>query len=355
MVRLLAFITTLIFIILGFLGDGLTKCSSLVEYFGKGEPISYCAVSSFIGLPIIRAAMIDCEEVNISTLISGKSSVDFFYYDGPSSQVKKYYGVRARVRCWVDDRRIWDKALLHEDLMIHAPETICKTIVCYEHTVLPPGVWMIRSNLGHVGSKSRAVDNQAGFKKLFAEFSVPTSGKKDVIIASEYIVDPMLYKDRKFHLRCYIIIAVGKVRSAWMLKHGIMIPAQSKYIAGDWNNQLIHDSHGHDNPEMIYSEEFGRPDLFEKAAEVLGTAMTVMLAGVKNYPETLETGYDILGADVMFWADGRAKIIEINSVPAIGDNSDASKKKIYDALMATVFSSAFGVSRGDPSGVFKLC
>jgi hypothetical protein len=339
---------------------------------------TFCIVSSFVGPEYPRAALAEWHEVPIEETLDG-GRVDFFYYDGLSQDAKKYYPVRADVRCWIDYENIWDKAKLHRILGELAPDTIARTIFCDEHTVLPQGVWMIRSNLGSVGSKSRAVDNQADFLRAYRDFTADNrgqhgkqrnkhngkqGGKRDVIMASEYIIDPMLYEDRKFHMRCYAILAIyghgdAAIPHAWMIKQGLMIPASAKYAANDWTNPGIHDSHGHDNPDLQYfPDQFDRPDLVTACADVLRRALRVTMPTAKNYPETGRIGYEVVGADIMFTADGTPRIIEINGAPAIGDNTQKSKQNIFDAVLATVvaagFSDSLGGSIGNPNMVVEL-
>ncbi len=336
----------------------LALLTAVVEYFIRPAPktiiggkyYTYCAVSDFMDPVYIRQALsgLDIRDVPIQQLINGKRSVDFFYYDGPSSMAKKYYHVRAAIRYWLDCEDIWDKAKLHTILTRLAPDTICETILFDDPrtATLPPGVWMIRSNLGRVGRKSRAVDNQADFATTVNDFLADSTVKKDKIMASQYILDPMLYvppggEGRKFHMRCYVIIAAfghgDTTHKAWMINHGLMIPARNAYKAHDWSNPGVHDSHGHDNPDSKYwPGEFDRPDIVDACADVLGRALRVLLPTVRNYPETGKIGYEIMGADVMMLADGTAKIIEINGAPAIGDNTVQSKHDIFDAVLATV-------------------
>jgi hypothetical protein len=367
--QVIAYIIAILVIVASVIREYLAGSTIYAKVGGSDTGRRYCAVSAFVGAKYISESLPGWTEVSPTDSVT--APVDFFYYDGRSHIAKQYYSVRARVRYWLDSVNIWDKAKLHTILGECAPDTICRTIIFNDTTKdppqLPPGVWMVRSNLGAVGSKSRAVDNQRDFMSAVSDFTRDTgkdARRKDVIMASEYIADPMLYQGKKFHLRCYVILAVyghgpTATRRAWMIKQGIIIPAAVAYVRGDWSNQEVHDSHGHDNADLVYFHEatpnadLDIPLLTAKCADVLSHALECVMPTVTNYPECGHIGYEVSGADIMFTSDGNAKIIEINGAPAIGDNTRESIQNIFDSVLATVYTDEFGPA-GNPDMVISL-
>jgi len=293
---------------------------------------------------------------------SNDTHVSFTFIDGDQYSSKEMYGVSAKLKYRLDCKKLMDKAQLHKILSKEAPDTICKTIFVTDKTKVSPGeVWMVRSNLGHVGSKSVAVDNTKDLIKLYRRWN----RGRDVIMASEYIAKPMLYLGKKFHLRVYIIVFIPegtKQRRAWMLKESFLIPALENYAAVNWSNKNIHDTHGFGNPNVkVFPRDaleiLDTPRLCKNMVNMLTEVFQIMVNSVENYPESTN-GYELFGADVMFTDSGAPKLIEVNSSPAVNllrDNTGRGvlNDNIFQALLATAFTEVF-YPAGNPQLVVNL-
>lgn len=68
--------------------------------------------------------------------------------------------------------------------------------------------------------------------------------KYDNILLSEYIMRPLLFTGRKFHLRIYVLITyIDSVVKTYLFDKGYIWTAKLPFKRGDWNNMEIHDSH----------------------------------------------------------------------------------------------------------------
>jgi Tubulin-tyrosine ligase family len=209
------------------------------------------------------------------------------------------------------------------------------------------------------------------------------------VIASEYIIDPMLYLGYKFHVRIMCIAFIGEDNelSVWVKNTGMVVPAAAVYSAGNFDSAEIHDTHLTSNTPLagIY------PDVLTAANTDVGTLtaantdgyalsgigniavrpsavndlikklFTVMRPWINKYPEA-ENAYDLYGIDIMFKADGSARLIEVNNLPGypgglLGSrtsfDSAAFDRDIFSSIMATAFSEVFE-KKGDSSLVTRV-
>lgn len=299
----------------------------------------------------------------------GEVPVDFTYVDGDGYTDRRFYSMPGTLKYRIECAELMDKAKLHKTLMAAAPDTVCKTYFVDKTSHLPPGLWMLRSNLGHVGSKSTPVETQRDFERIARKYA----GKRDVLMISEYISRPMLYGGHKFHLRLYVIVGVfdSGARKAWLVTHGDLVPAKAAFVLGYWENKDIHDSHKKGNPDVVIfpdrvddsllSGTLSARDLQKAAAGVLRDALPHILPKLYNYPEA-QSGYEMFGADIMFWDDGRPKIIEVNATPDLTYLNEAGtreyKSYIFDGILETVVPEVFSgwpKCDGDTPNTIFLC
>lgn len=311
---------------------------------------TFIVMSTHMGPERWRKALRGWQELPITAKYA-----DFIFTDGKCPACKKLYDTRALLKSYLDATQMIDKSLLHELLMKEAPDTIAKTFTVGPTSVLPEGAWMIRSNWGTVGSHAVVATTTAQLLDLYNKWK----DHRSIIIASEYIIRPLLHRGYKFHLRIYIIAAVygttpAETRKAWMVNHGLLIPALKPYVAGDWANKDIHDTHGKNNPN-IYQFPADVPELQYLqpiAADCLAKALAAVLPHVGRFKEA-QNGFQLYGADIMFWDDKRPVLIEINGGPAIGENTEESLDDIMNGYLASVMTDIFE-PMGNPASITHL-
>lgn len=292
---------------------------------------------------------------------------DMTYADSVGYSDKKLYGVHAKLKYRLDCRDLMDKARLHRILAKEAPDTICRTIETDERTVLPPGTWMIRLNTSTGGKNAVAVNSQKEFDKLRKQWKPKTKYERQnsVIMASEYITNPLLHHSRKFHIRLYMVVGImdasegTDAKHSWLINEGLIIPAKLPYVAGDWKNSGVHDTHAKNNPLLESITPVSHPDWFGKCRELMSRVMRVMLSKLSKYDEGT-AGYEFFGVDIMLTNGTQgvptAKLIEVNSLPDISKNSPALNDMICRGLVASAIHEVFpeDTQSADPSVITKL-
>jgi len=282
--------------------------------------------------------------------------VDLVIATGKSLSDKRLFSIKSRLKCRMDSKQLTDKVNFHHYMKEIAPELIANTIEVTPDMVLPPGVWMIRANWGWGGKAAAVATNNDELRVIYEKFTRDNPFKAPAkIIASEYIIDPMLYfipgqsEGYKFHLRIYMMCVVLEDGSRYLsvLRNGLIIPAHEPYSRADWSNPDVHDTHGRDNrglgrfPRDLPNGE----DLLLQIISALKKSVVPLLPKISVYTES-RNGYEMLGADIMFTSSGELKIIEINDNPGLSwlsahPEGAEAEREILDFLFGVAFSKVF--------------
>lgn len=289
----------------------------------------------------------------------------FVYTDGRGLHTQYLYNgeMRFKMRNRLNARPVFDKASLHRILSRDAPDTICRTVVASKDFRIDAGqVWILRANFGWGGKANAVVTSQQEFDREYDrllldgakrnQVRATVAASNAVIIASEYIMAPMLYRQRKFHLRVYLMLRVDAdgTKKAWLLREGQIVPALDRYVAGDWANPRIHDTHMGSNPRIgKFPADLGDAAL-DAVLGMFKAAIPHLMPHIKRYEE-IEYNYDIYGCDVMLTAAGAAKLIEINRFPGLyhfyanpttAMFPERMLRGLFGAIMPGVFSGDWG-------------
>ena len=139
----------------------------------------------------------------------------------------------------------------------------------------------------------------------------------DKYIASKYITNPLLFKNRKFHLRVsFMIIYINNKISFSIFKHLRILQAKLSYINNDYLNKNIHDSHvDSTDDDYLFYNEFKNNKNYNKVITqikiVIGECVNMAKPHIKQYSES-KNGYRIFVADIMITDDYNVILIEIN-------------------------------------------
>ncbi len=281
----------------------------------------------------------------VSDMTTRNNVVDFVYGDGKNNDSR--LNIEAKLRCHISDDDLYDKTRLHQILMKEAPETICKTILVNHYTTIPEGsIWMMRANWGWSGKASFVVTNNQQLKEGYNKLMNHKNRYKVKVIISQYIMDPLLFKGYKFHLRLYVIVFVTNdmnANKAWMANKGKIVPASLPYKPDDWSNELIHDTHLARNPGLVsvYPDSLPEDDnkqiIQQSVKQCLSKVMNRMLKRLRIWPE-VKYGFEVYGVDVMITDKLEPKIIEFNKYPSISNEND----RFLEFVLPTAFSKVFG-------------
>ena len=147
------------------------------------------------------------------------------------------------------------------------------------------------------------------------------------IIIQEYINNPLLFKNKKFHLRSYLMIKLfdNKLSFSYFKKAKILT-AKDEYKNNDYLNHNIHDTHiGSTDADYYFPEDlqkYSNKEINDKILEYLYKQMNIIgkitvLIDIKNKLKNydkVKNAFDVLGVDLMITEDFQIKILEYNVI-----------------------------------------
>jgi hypothetical protein len=162
------------------------------------------------------------------------------------------------------------------------------------------------------------------------------------VIASEYIINPMLFKGYKFHMRVYYLISyINNKFASFMLEMGKIIHAGQPYTTTKPFTKIVHDTHLDNSGDYFWPDDFTpelTPELMHIYPDILDQIKTILKC-VSNivahsdfkqkwlYNEH-DNGFLLMGVDIMVDATGRAFLIEVNNKPGFNCNEYKNKLKL---------------------------
>jgi hypothetical protein len=212
--------------------------------------------------------------------------------------------------------------------------------------------YIVKPTEEYAGSGIKVVDDYEGMRSHVSQLH---RGKKDAII-SEYINKPLLFEKKKFHLRMYFIIHLTRKKkkvkmTTYLCNIGFIYTAELPYIADDYENPKIHDSHFKSTKkDNIYPDKFKKTFGAVKEKEIKQGMIDILVDVsskyskiLKPYKETKE-GYYIHGTDFMIDSDWNLILLEINKHTWLGTHTKAGKVKLTKALMDSVACDILDIS-----------
>ena len=165
------------------------------------------------------------------------------------------------------------------------------------------------------------------------------------VILSKYITNPLLFNNKKFHIRSYLLIS--KIKNTnnsfnwkWSFFHqGKILTAQDDYINDDWDNKFIHDTHIKSTqddfyfPQDLFLDKFIEDDIIQQMKNVCFEIFNIIKSSnIKTFNEVINS-FEILGLDFMILDDYTVKILEVNNKLGFGvinQGSDKVNQYTYD-------------------------
>ena len=176
-------------------------------------------------------------------------------------------------------------------------------------------VWIIKPMDAYAGAGIEILESYDDFLKYFVDIKkVIFNGRKfKNFVLQEYIMNPFLYKGRKFHLRYHFICYNGEFLP---IKNVQVITAAKKYKTGDFKNKDIHDTHFKDSLREVYFphsfKELSKDEIDYVNNQFLDCLnKCVSLVKFECWPEARNC-YQTFGADFMILDDLSVKLLEVN-------------------------------------------
>ncbi len=141
-------------------------------------------------------------------------------------------------------------------------------------------------------------------------------------VLQEYIINPLLFRNLKFHLRGYFIYykSLNNEKKGYILDDMTFFTAKNQYNLNDFTNKDIHDTHHKSTIEgisfknniMEIANQEQSKYIMDQIVHIFKNVLKVINASC--YPES-QNCFNIFGFDVMIMDDYTVKIIETNFMP----------------------------------------
>jgi hypothetical protein len=210
---------------------------------------------------------------------------------------------------------ISDKGWLHKTI---DPRWIAKTVYleqfkynCGAHICRPIGAAFC-AGYGIMYIASAA--DEAAARKYYADLQTKRRRPFKVIV-SEYLSPMKLWRGRKCHLRLYLCVSASTAfrEHARFSRFGKMFPAAKEFVAKNYGDMSIHDTHAASYPQDVFFPEDFDGDLAKVNAEIsdLEKCLGDLTQTLRVFPQ-FAYGYCMYGVDLMIMEDHTLKLIEIN-------------------------------------------
>lgn len=146
------------------------------------------------------------------------------------------------------------------------------------------------------------------------------------ISITEYITNPMLFKNKKMHVRGYMLFTlINNNFKSYFLEYGEIRTARNDYKNADWNNNDIHDTHErstiskglifpndlYNNTTPIIKNKDECQIIYNNICNCIKYISKIASANVFNFSNAKNT-YEVYGIDILIKDDLSVFIMEVN-------------------------------------------
>lgn len=157
--------------------------------------------------------------------------------------------------------------------------------------------------------------NKMGIEKKYKTYNIEW-------VLQEYIINPLLFKERKFHMRGYFVYYKPEKapKEGYILNNMTLFTAKDPYKTSDVGNKDIHDTH--------YKNTMVGVSFYNDISDMIGPEKTTLIMNqivhiFKNVLKVInakcfedsQNCFQIFGFDAMITDDFNVKIIETNYMP----------------------------------------
>ena len=157
--------------------------------------------------------------------------------------------------------------------------------------------------------------------------------KYDSIIVSEYVTNPMLYRDRKFHLRTYFLISMinGKYKT-YFYEIYELFTAKNPYTNIDYTDKNVHDTHFASTKGDILCprdlelslKKIFLTKIYPNMEDCMSYISKLMDGHAKPYEEA-ENAFEVFGCDFLVKDNYDVVLMEINDKTGFTMNEQKNK------------------------------
>lgn len=239
---------------------------------------------------------------------------------------KKYYNTRAYLMNIISKKKsiITDKFLLYDNFKKKFPD------VCYKYMAKTwplrnfnnkllngKNVFIVRP-IGEGAYKGRGISVIISKEELIKQYE--KLKQYENVIVSQYIISPMLYNGKKFHLRTYLLASnINGIFKTWFYEFYEIFTAEKPYIKNDWDNKEIHDTHLKSSGTYILAPYDLKPKMKKIFKEIIFPQMLDCMKYVSKlldghaipYPNS-KNCFEVFGCDIMVKDNYEIVLLEIN-------------------------------------------
>lgn len=220
-------------------------------------------------------------------------------------------------------------------------------------------IWILKPSRGREGIGIKILTNFADFEDYlkgdYKQIDFKKIKRLHSWVLQEYIVDPLLYKGRKFHLRAYFMVMKGQI---YVFDKYIIATANKEYEKKNFDNIDIHDSHYNEQSlrNLIFPDDF--EDKEENIKNIQGQVMLIFKNIKKNLPELRcykedKNCYEVMAADIMVTSNYHVKLLELNhgmGYPATMDR----KYPLFENQLDIALGHFYDFKRSDENHFVKV-
>ena len=296
--------------------------------------------------------------------------VDFIWLN-PIGKItdKRFYGISANLINMLNQDRISiidDKAAIYTNMHTYCPQIAQKHLARTfyindtkqynftnnQHYILRPVDSFAGRDILYI-SNQKELNDAIEYYKTHKNYRGITYNNN--VIASEYIINPLLFNGLKFHMRVYYLISYIKGNcSTFILNIGDIIHAKEPYTTDKPFTKAIHDTHQGSSEDYFWPTDLPTnikklyPDIFTQIKTILKCITQIITnTDIKQkwlYPEH-KNGFLVMGADFMMDESGTVYLIEVNNKPGYTynkrENNIKFSKLLFDWINESVVEPYF--------------
>jgi len=266
----------------------------------------------------------------------GQGELTFFYRDGKFVYDPKLYGIRSKLSNIKNNsgRGIANKMYLYDAFYAYDKD-LCRKFMAEQHPInkstyakfdLKNKIWILKPVKGYSGAGISIITNKSDLESAMKQTSY-----NDYVIA-EYINNPLLILNRKFHIRTYLLIHQNKF---YIDRNCELLTAKLPYYRGDYANKDIHDTHAKSSIANLYFNDTSKEYYPLRMTNYVVDQMVELFYHInrintyKCYPESSDC-FEVYGADILVTDDYRVKLLEINDKIGLLEINDKTDLWIKD-------------------------
>ena len=183
---------------------------------------------------------------------------------------------------------------------------------------LPNKYYIIRPVEGFSGRGISIIDSPTQVQLNSAYHTAKANAKGGPIIISDYVQDIILYNNKKFHIRVYLLCLLHNgVFSTFLWDDGKLMTAGSDYNPTK-TDKTISDTHASSTlgdlsftalKQVLNPEKFIA--VFNNIKQLMVSTSQIMAPFIKNFPEN-KYGFEVFAADLLLKSDGTPILMEVN-------------------------------------------